>query len=34
VLSLIPLLPFAGFLVNASIGKPAAQGVSGGLASR
>jgi NADH-quinone oxidoreductase subunit L len=32
VLSLIPLLPFVGFLINASIGKRLSKGVSGGLA--
>jgi len=33
VLALIPLLPFAGFLVNATMGKRLPKGVSGGLAS-
>jgi NADH-quinone oxidoreductase subunit L len=32
VLPLIPLLPFVGFLVNASIGRRLTKGVSGGLA--
>jgi NADH-quinone oxidoreductase subunit L len=32
VLSLIPLLPFAGFLVNAAVGRRLAKGVSGGIA--
>ncbi len=32
MLSLIPLLPFAGFLVNASIGRRLSKSVSGGLA--
>jgi NADH-quinone oxidoreductase subunit L len=32
VLSLIPLLPFAGFLVNASLGRRLSKSVSGGLA--
>ena len=30
--SLIPLLPFLGFLVNASLGRRLTKGVSGGLA--
>ena len=33
MLALIPLLPFAGFLVNATMGKRLPKGVSGGLAS-
>ena len=33
MLSLIPLLPFAGFLVNASVGRRLPKAVSGGLAS-
>ncbi|MCC7123756.1 MAG: NADH-quinone oxidoreductase subunit L [Acidobacteria bacterium] len=33
MLALIPLLPFAGFLVNATMGKRLAKSVSGGLAS-
>jgi NADH-quinone oxidoreductase subunit L len=32
VLALIPLLPFLGFLVNASVGRRLSKGVSGGLA--
>jgi NADH-quinone oxidoreductase subunit L len=32
VLSLIPLLPFLGFVVNASVGRRLAKGVSGGIA--
>jgi len=33
VLALIPLLPFAGFLVNATLGRRLPKSVSGGLAS-
>ncbi|MBM3778479.1 MAG: NADH-quinone oxidoreductase subunit L [Acidimicrobiia bacterium] len=33
MLSLIPLLPFAGFLVNATLGRRLPKGVSGGVAS-
>jgi NADH-quinone oxidoreductase subunit L len=33
VLALIPLLPFLGFLVNASVGRRLSKAVSGGLAS-
>jgi NADH-quinone oxidoreductase subunit L len=33
VLALIPLLPFAGFVVNAAMGTRLSKGVSGGLAS-
>ena len=33
MLSLIPLLPFAGFLVNATLGRRLPKVVSGGLAS-
>jgi len=33
VLALIPLLPFAGFLVNATMGKRLPKAVSGGLAT-
>ena len=33
VLALIPLLPFAGFLVNATLGRRLPKALSGGLAS-
>jgi hypothetical protein len=33
VLALIPLLPFLGFLVNASSGRRLSKSISGGLAS-
>src|SRR6185436_6698671 len=33
VLALIPLLPFAGFVVNATLGRRLPKSVSGGLAS-
>ena len=33
MLSLIPLFPFAGFLVNATLGKRLPKSVSGGLAT-
>ena len=33
MLALIPLFPFLGFLVNATMGKRLPKGVSGGLAS-
>ena len=32
MLALIPLLPFAGFLVNATMGKRLPKSVSGGVA--
>ena len=34
MLALIPLLPFAGFVVNAMLGRRLPKSVSGGLASR
>ena len=33
MLALIPLLPFAGFLVNATVGRRLPKAVSGGLAT-
>jgi hypothetical protein len=34
MLLLIPLLPFAGFLINASFGRRLSKGVSAGLPAR